>query len=269
MIMSKSHYLFLILFIISHDSHAQSPLDYESLCGQADNMLNYVDRASIAPNPCITPVNRMVVEGGYQYQKLYSTGTQNNIPSVELQLGIPGYFELDAFLPDYTNQSVAPKAGFGPTGLGLKHAMWFNKDWLFTLNETITFESGSNAFGSAGTGGSIIGILSYTFNPELSLTGTLGYGAQYEPMSAGGESFTGFSPDLLFAWSNNKVLLFGELYGQTRTGPDLGSGYNINTGVLYVVHRNMTIDLEYNQALHGNLGGWKRYIGVGGSILIA
>jgi hypothetical protein len=60
--------------------------------------------------------------------------------------------------------------------------------------------------------------------------------------------------------------IYGEAYGQTRTGPNQGSGFNCDGGVIYLLNKNMTLDAEVGQRISGALQGFQHYIGVGGAI---
>lgn len=95
------------------------------------------------------------------------------------------------------------------------------------------------------------------------MTGTLEYLSISEPINSGGQSFTSVNPDLLLSWTKNKISLFIEVYGQSKTAPDEGSGYNADAGILYLIKKNIVIDLEIDQRISGLLDGVERYYGGG------
>lgn len=69
-------------------------------------------------------------------------------------------------------------------------------------------------------------------------------------------------------WNPVKQLqLYGEVYGQTKTAPSDGAGYNFDGGLQYLVTRWLEVDLEAGVRLIGNLGGFTHYYGVGIGIL--
>ncbi|HAT6362426.1 TPA: transporter [Legionella pneumophila] len=236
---------------------------YEAVCGEPTDMLSFLERGGIATNPCVVPPRSVLISSGYQYQQLIGEGIQHNFPAAAIQLGLPGYFEVDLLLPNYINQTVDPRIGFSQTQLIVNHVLWFNDKWVVTASGTFIFPSGSASFGSPNPGGGVIGILSYNFNSQLNLTGNLGITSQSEPSYDGGQSYTSVNPDLILSWTKNKISLFAEIYGQSKTAPDEGSGYSTDAGVLYQVKKNIVIDLEVDQRISGLLNGVERYYGGG------
>ncbi|HAT7072266.1 TPA: transporter [Legionella pneumophila] len=236
---------------------------YEKVCGEPTDMLSFLERGGIATNPCVVPPRNVLISSGYQYQQLIGEGVQHNFPAAAIQLGLPGYFEVDLLLPNYINQTVDPRIGFSQTQLIVNHVLWFNNKWVITASGTFVFPSGSASFGSPNPGGGVIGILSYNFNSQLNLTGNLGITSQSEPSYDGGQSYTSVNPDLILSWTKNKISLFAEIYGQSKTAPDEGSGFSTDAGVLYQVKKNIAIDFEVNQRITGLLNGVERYYGGG------
>ncbi|AAU27547.1 TPA: transporter [Legionella pneumophila] len=236
---------------------------YETVCGEPTDMLSFLERGGIATNPCVVPPRSVLISSGYQYQQLIGEGVQHNFPAAAIQLGLPGYFEVDLLLPNYINQTVDPRIGFSQTQLIVNHVLWFNNKWIITASGTFVFPSGSASFGSPNPGGGVIGILSYNFNSQLNLTGNLGITSQSEPSYDGGQSYTSVNPDLILSWTKNKISLFAEIYGQSKTAPDEGSGFSTDAGVLYQVKKNIAIDFEVDQRITGLLNGVERYYGGG------
>ncbi|HAU1488914.1 TPA: transporter [Legionella pneumophila] len=236
---------------------------YETVCGEPTDMLSFLERGGIATNPCVVPPRSVLITSGYQYQQLIGEGVQHNFPAAAIQLGLPGYFEVDLLLPNYINQTVDPRIGFSQTQLIVNHVLWFNNKWVITASGTFVFPSGSASFGSPNPGGGVIGILSYNFNSQLNLTGNLGITSQSEPSYDGGQSYTSVNPDLILSWTKNKISLFAEIYGQSKTAPDEGSGFSTDAGVLYQVKKNIAIDFEVDQRITGLLNGVERYYGGG------
>ncbi|HAU2148699.1 TPA: transporter [Legionella pneumophila] len=236
---------------------------YETVCGEPTDMLSFLERGGIATNPCEVPPRSVLISSGYQYQQLIGEGVQHNFPAAAIQLGLPGYFEVDLLLPNYINQTVDPRIGFSQTQLIVNHVLWFNNKWVITASGTFVFPSGSASFGSPNPGGGVIGILSYNFNSQLNLTSNLGITTQSEPSYDGGQSYTSVNPDLILSWTKNKISLFAEIYGQSKTAPDEGSGFSTDAGVLYQVKKNIVIDFEVDQRITGLLNGVERYYGGG------
>ena len=92
----------------------------------------------------------------------------------------------------------------------------------------------------------------------------LGVTSQTNPALAGGGRFTSVNPDITFTWLPLWNLQFyGEVYGQSRTGPGLGSGFDADDCVQYLLTPNCEVDLEEGVRLSGNLGGFTHYLGQG------
>ncbi|CAH12572.1 transporter [Legionella pneumophila serogroup 1] len=254
--------LSLLLFSLQINA-ATDYQTYETVCGEPTDMLYFLERGGIATNPCVVPPRSVLITSGYQYQQLIGEGVQHNFPAAAIQLGLPGYFEVDLLLPNYINQTVDPRIGFSQTQLIVNHVLWFNNKWVITASGTFVFPSGSASFGSPNPGGGVIGILSYNFNSQLNLTSNLGITTQSEPSYDGGQSYTSVNPDLILSWTKNKISLFAEIYGQSKTAPDEGSGFSTDAGVLYQVKKNIVIDFEVDQRITGLLNGVERYYGGG------
>ncbi|KGP64406.1 hypothetical protein EP47_11580 [Legionella norrlandica] len=252
---------FVTLLLLSFQAKAVS--DYENVCGGRTDMLSFLERGGIASNACVVPSESVLISSGYQYQQLIGEGIQHNFPAAAIQLGLPGYFEVDLLLPNYINQTVAPRFGFSETQLVVNHVLWFNNKWVATVSSEFIFPSGSASFGSPHPGGGVTGILSYNFNSQWNLTGTLGVISQSESSYDGGQSYTSINPDLILSWSKNNILLFAEVYGQNKTAPDEGSGYGADAGILYQIKKNIALDFEVNQRIIGLLNGIERYYGGG------
>ncbi|HAU2554156.1 TPA: transporter [Legionella pneumophila] len=254
--------LSLLLFSLQINA-ATDYQTYETVCGEPTDMLSFLERGGIATNPCVVPPRSVLITSGYQYQQLIGEGVQHNFPAAAIQLGLPGYFEVDLLLPNYINQTVDPRIGFSQTQLIVNHVLWFNNKWVITASGTFVFPSGSASFGSPNPGGGVIGILSYNFNSQLNLTSNLGITTQSEPSYDGGQSYTSVNPDLILSWTKNKISLFAEIYGQSKTAPDEGSGFSTDAGVLYQVKKNIVIDFEVDQRITGLLNGVESYYGGG------
>lgn len=206
---------------------------------------------------------------GYQYQKLIGKGYQQNLPAADVRIGLPDSNEFLIVLPNYIKQSTSPRAGFSASGFALKHA-FHNIGKIQTAVEGIlTAPSGSYAFGDKGLNATLDGILAYNMTSQLNFTFMLGVSTQTLSRSGGGTRFTSFSPDVAVNYTpKDNIDFFIEVYGQSKTAPGQGSGFNVDTGIVYLALKNLTIDIEASQRISGNLGGFARYIGAGIAILI-
>jgi len=239
-------------------------------CGGPSALLNIIDRPTVGDSACVVPFKNAVLETGYQYQQLtHSAGHEQNVPEAEFRLGLPANNEFSILLPNYIHQSMTPHSGFSATTVGIKHEIGYNQHWLAAVEALITLPDGSAAFGSKGLGATFNGIVGYTFNPEFNLTLMLGGSTETQSSRNGGQRFTSINPDLVFTYSpTEKLDLYGEIYGQSKTGPGEGSAFNFDGGVIYLLFPSFAIDLELGQRISGNLGGFNHYIGAGMSIML-
>ncbi|CDZ76477.1 hypothetical protein BN59_00746 [Legionella massiliensis] len=252
-------FLFLMIIVFSN-----SAAESVSLCGGPQAMLAVVDRPTIADSPCTVGVGHAIFEGGFQLQKQIGSGHSQQFPSMVFRVGLPKENELFAFLPNYFHQSEAPSSGLGPTGIGYKHILHYTEKWLLTFDTLVTPPSGSVNYGSQGLGGIVNAIYNYNFSDSLSFTCQLGYSSQTESELSGGHRFASLNPDAFLTWSlSDKLQLFGEVYGQSKTGVGQGSGYATQFGLVYLLAKNMTVDVEVGKRLSGLIGNFENYLGAG------
>jgi hypothetical protein len=238
-------------------------------CTGNSELLNIIDRPTVGDSACVVPFSKAVLELGYQYQQLtHSAGHEQNFPEAEFRLGLPANNEFVLLLPNYIHQSMTPHSGYTATTFGIKHEIGYNQNWLATGEVLLTLPTGSTAFGSKGLGAALNGIVSYTFNPEFNLSFMLGATTETQSSYDGGRHFTSINPDLVFTYSaNEKLDFYGEIYGQSKTGPGEGNGFNFDGGVIYLLIPSLAVDLEFGQRINGNLSGFNHYIGTGMAIM--
>ena len=132
------------------------------------------------------------------------------------------------------------------------------------MDGLVILPTGSSLYGSSGVGGTLSGIAEWEITSNIAFTAMLGITSQTTSSSSGGERFTSLLPDLVLSWQAYPALQFyGEVYGQTKTSPTEGPGYNFDAGVQYLITPNFEIDAEDGFRLSGNLGGFKNFIGIG------
>lgn len=237
-------------------------------CAGPYALLSIIDRPNAGDSACVVPYKNAVVEAGYQYEKLTQSGYQHNFPEAVFRLGLPAHNEFVLFLPNYIHQTVAPHSGFTTYGMGIKHQIGYTQNWLSAVEALFAFPGGSKAFGSHGLGGAVNGIVSYTFNPQFNLTFMLGASTITQSTQDGGQRFSSVNPDLVLTYSAaDKVNFYGEVYGQSKTAPKEGAGFNFDAGVIYLLLSNVEIDLEVGQRISGNLGEFDHYVGTGFSVM--
>lgn len=235
--------------------------DVSAACG--DSLLALVNRPSAGDSVCVVPNHKVLLEGGYQFVKLFPSGQQHILPQINARFGLSNQNELFLLLPNYYNQSIHPSAGWSSTIVGMKHLFLSQEKWLASGEAAIILPLGSRAYGSQSGGGLINGIFEYNFSQEWSLTTMLGVSSQSQSISSGGGRFTSINPDVVLAWNKNKIQWFGEVTGQSKTDPQSSWGLNADTGISYLVSKNIAIDCEIGHRVLGSLGGLSRYFGTG------
>lgn len=260
------HCLFLACTFTIHPVIAKTS---SSPCGGHDDLLLFIDRPSAEDNACVVPDKSLVLETGYQYQKLQGSGTQQNYPSAVLRTGLANLWEFNISSPNYTQQTVLPTTGFSEVVLGVKRLLRTTDKLVTSVEGLVTLPSGSAAFGSRKAGETVNGIFSYNLTEEFNLSGMFGVSSQSEAIDSGGGRYWSFNPDLVIGWSKGNVSIFAEIYGQSKTASDEGSGFDSDIGILYLVRKNIVVDFEVGQRISGSLGGFQRYVGAGISIQLA
>ncbi|MDP1575094.1 MAG: transporter [Coxiellaceae bacterium] len=257
--------IFSSIYLMTHNAIAETVINP---CSGPTSLLNIIDRPTVGDSPCTVPYKKAVLELGYQYQSLRGGGRQQNAPDAEFRLGLPANNELAILLPNYSHQSINPSAGFSATTLGLKHQIGYTRNWITDIEGLFTLPTGSDAFGSHALGVAINGIAGYTINSAFNLTFMLGASSQTESNVNGGDRFSSINPDVVLTYTlASKVNLYGEMYGQTQTGSGAGSGFNCDTGFVFLPLAFFAVDLEFGQRMSGNLGGFNHYVGAGMSML--
>jgi len=262
----KLFWTFTLIYLTAFNVFADT---IDNPCGGASALLNIIDRPTVADSACVVPFRKAVIELGYQYQQLtHSAGHEQNFPEAELRLGLPANNEFAIILPNYIHQSMTPRSGYSATTLGIKHEIGYTQNWLAAVEALFTLPDGSAAFGNKGLGAAFNGIISYAFNPQCNLSFMLGGSTETQSSHDGGQRFTSINPDLVFTYApSEKINFYGEVYGQSKTGPGEGSGFNFDGGFLYLVLPSFAIDLEVGQRISGNLGSFDHYISTGMGIM--
>lgn len=268
MLPGKSGRLFwlgFVFYIVTNTLFAET---IDNPCEGSDALLNLIDRPTAGDSACTVPFRKIILESGFQYQKLMQPdGFQQNYTQSELRFGLPANNELAILLPNYIHPSKS-SSGFSAATLGIKHQIGYTQHWLGSIESIVTLPSGSQNFGSDGTGIAFNGIVNYTFNPKLSLFFMFGVTSQTQSTLDGGQRFTSYNPDIILTYViNPKMYVYGEIYGQSETGPAEGRGFNADGGILYLLKQNIVADLEVGQRINGQLGDFNQYIGAGLSVM--
>jgi Putative MetA-pathway of phenol degradation len=243
---------------------AQSPAD--DPCGGPSALLSILDRPTVGDSSCVVPDKQVVLEFGAQRSSNRDGSHGFNVPEAEFRFGIPGNNELVLLPSNYTRQagSGAVISGPGATVVGIKHELGYTANWLGAVESLVTLPSGNAFFGSAGAGVAVNGIVTYSPTSTTGLAMMLGVSSQTLSPHDGGGRYASVNPDFVATWSpRERVQLYAEVYGQSRTGPDQGSGWNADGGVQYLLTPSVEVDAEIGFRLAGLLGGFRNYVGLG------
>jgi hypothetical protein len=243
-------------------------------CSGPSALLAILDRPTVSDSACVVPIGRVVMEFGFQHATLRGQGggTADNYPQAVFRAGLPGRNEFVLLAPNYTRQTTqtvpdsptGTAAGLSAVTLGIKHSVGYTSSWLGAVEALFTLPSGGSAFGSRGLGVAANGIAAYSLTDQIGLALQLGVSSQTDPKGAGGERFTSFISNLVATWQPTARLQFyGEIFGQSKTGPDKGAGYNADGGVQYLLTPFWEVDVEGGVRLTGDLGGYTHYLGAG------
>ncbi len=251
-----------VVALCTLDAHAETAIS--DPC--AGSLLAIIDRPTVADNPCVVPAGGIVIEGGVQRSTSRYDGWNVNYPEAVARAGFGEQNELLVALPNYYRQNGTKPymAGFGATIVGLKHELGYTEHWLGAVEALATLPSGSAAFGSQHLGVAVNGIVSYSAPENVGLSLMLGVSSQTLPAASGGSRYVSVNPDFVVTWPpKDGVQLYGEVYGQSRTGPGEGSGWNADGGIQFVVSPTIVVDIEVGTRLAGNLGGFNHSYGAG------
>jgi opacity protein-like surface antigen len=232
-----------------------------------DNFLSVLNRPTVADSVCVVKPGKVIIELGTQYQDLYPGNNHGiNFPDSQFRFGLPGSNEFTLLPPNYIRYN-GEISGYTATVLGLKHQFPNENNLNYTVEGIFTLPTGDRNFGSDGLGVALNGIVNYGFTAAFSVAMMVGITSETTSSNAGGDRFTSFNPDLVFSWQvNDNLQIYAETYGETKTAPHAGSGFNADAGIQYLPSPNIELDIEYGQRLSGELGGFAHYLGAGGGI---
>jgi hypothetical protein len=220
----------------------------------------------VADNPCVVPEKNVMLELGIQRVSFRDGSRGINLPEAQFRFGLARNNELVLLLPNYMRQTAGDVVTSGPgaTVVGIKHELGYRGKWLGAVEGLVTTASGNSTFGSGGTGVAFNGIVSDNRTDNTSLSLMLGVTSQTLPRFAGGRRYTSVNPDFVGTWAlTQRFQVYGEINGQSRTGPGQGAGWNAVGGVQYLLTPKVLLDVEVGSRLAGNLGGFSHYMGIG------
>lgn len=241
-------------------------------------ILELTDRGTVTDTPRTVPNKKILIETGYQYQDLILTNRLQgdhlqSYPQTEIVFGLPKQTEVFVLLPNYNQLSNRTSqdfiSGFGATSFGVKHELLYGKNWVASVQGVLTPPGGNPTFGSPGVGSQLNAMAVYSITRKWNIGCMLGGNTITESKLLGGGRVNSISINGAMSYSiTEPVILFGEIFGQTKTAIDREDGFVGNVGFLYLLTENAVLDFELAQALTGALGEYNHYVGGGITIKI-
>lgn len=260
----------LTLFFMSTLSFANDqkpPLDAVAYPCENGSILTYFKRPTVITSACPVPYGKYTIEGGIQYNDYINNGKGFTYPQSKVRVGLPWRSELSIVLPSEISNSAIKSTGLSSTVLALKHNMAYGEHWNSAVRAVYIPASGSAHYGTANNGYMLNGILAYKLN-NINITGMISVSSLSTSDSNGGKQYTAYSPDVSIGWFVLDWLqLYAEVYGQSRTAPKQGAGFNLDTGLLFLKTKYIAADIEIGQQLSGRLGNFNTYYGAGISFM--
>lgn len=261
-LLSKQHKVIvgLIIFYLSNVSFAET----SDPCEQ--NILAVFRRPTVITSACTTPRGKYTFEGGLEYLEFTNKSNGFMFPQSKVRMGLPGRNEFTVVFPnENTNTKMA--SGLSATQLSFKHNIFYNEHWNTAIRGMYIPASGSKIYGTAHDGYALNGVLAYRIN-SFNASVMLSYSSYSTSASMGGKRYNTVSPDALIGWEAKQWLqLYAEVYGQINAGPKQGPAYNMDTGLLFLLSKNIAVDMEVGHRLTGHLGHFNIYYGAGFSVL--
>ncbi|WP_162265584.1 transporter [Legionella santicrucis] len=230
-------------------------------------ILTYFKRPTVATSACPVPYGRVTLEGGIQYNDFINRGEQWLWPQSKIRIGLPWRSELSILFPSEKTNPSLNLAGLSTTQLALKHEITYTKHWNIATRAVYIPASGGKHYGTAKDGYWLNGILAFR-HKNINMTAMVGFLSFSTSKDDGGRSFNSFSPDVLIGWfAQNWLEFYAEVYGQTSTGPNRGPGYNLDAGVIFLITKDIAIDMGIGKRLTGTLGNFNTYYDSGISFI--
>jgi hypothetical protein len=255
----------IVFFIFSTLLFAET---VEDPCAGESRMIALINRPTVADTACVVPQHHSMVEMGGVYELMtQNLGNLKIYPETLYRLGLGQQTEIDIQSPNFVQPSHFGAPKLTATSVGVKHEIGHTAKWLGTVETIMTLPSGSREFGSAGLGVGLNGILVYTYSPQWVFVTMMGMTTETLPSLQGGRRYNSFNPDVVLNYlMNDDWELFIEVYGQTKTSPIQGAGFNTDMGLVWQASKNLAFDVEYGHRLSGQLVGFEYYVGAGVSV---
>ena len=242
-----------------------------------DGLLATLDRPTVADSTCVVKSGHAIAELGYQTGPVKGSDISrlSFFPQAELRFGLPENWEFKLFPPNYNMSTQRAFAGgghidgFGDTAFGVKHQFGSFGGFLFSADVKLTIPTGQTAFSGGGTQANIQGIVSYSITPAIGISALIGISTNTDRTNNGVITrFTSVNPDAVITYlMNDKLQLYTEIYGNTKTAADQGSNFALQGGAQYLLTKNVEVDASAGVLLHGPAGVQSRFVNLGVGLL--
>jgi hypothetical protein len=233
-------------------------------------LLDIANSPNTMDSVCSVPYKKVVFEFNYITQQLPShEGSLQRYPNANIRIGLPSHSEISVVMPNYITQTPDPHSGSSSVFPGFKHTIFYNDRLIFAFEGIANPASGSYYFGSQHWGGTINGLISYSFNSKWTLSSMLGVSRLSEEAATGGNYYNSINPDINLNYSpNDKISLYAELYGQSNIDSVQGAGFNFDGGVLFLIASSTMFNLSVGKQLYHYLGNFTYYANIGISTML-
>lgn len=242
----------------------------ETICSDPDTVI-LTDRGLVTDTACVVPKNRVLVEGGYQYQnQVDNFGTFSTYPLTQITLGLPNNMEIYSNLPSYNDLHKMHIVGAGATEVGLRAEVYSTRSLALSGEAIVLPPGGSRYFGSNRIGAAVNALSLYRVNSRTLFASMIGGASKTMPFVVGGDRYNSFNYATAILYKPiDRINLFAEIFGETKTSSITGSGLDWNLGMFFELNENIVADIEYVSRFNGVIDGFKNYVGAGLTIYFA
>lgn len=254
--------LFFSLFFFPYVVYAEA-----DPCKGDNMLLSIINRPSFSDSSCTVPKNTLLIEGGFQNQKLIGIGTQRNGPELSARVGLSNNSEFVITPSNYIHQTRVPFSGTTPLWMGIKYRFYYNKNWIISGEGLFSPPSGNENFGSPHSEATINGMISNKLTNELSWQLQMGISTFSDPLIQGGQQFQSINPIFSVSYTLKNISTYIEFVGQSKTSAHESLGIAGGGGIIFLFNTKTTLDMTFYQRITGKFQGFNNLIGVGATHL--
>ena len=263
----------ILAALVAAASPTPSPSPPPDPCGGQTRLLATLNRPTVGYSACAIAPHTIVLEEGYQRERMDSAQTLTQYPQSFARVSIAPRLEFDVVGPSYNRLETAGSSGvsgFQDNGAGFKYELPPRGNCTFGFDALYTSPNGAAAFTA--------GRYTTTANADIgcSVTGSFGIGTTQAFTAAGGPRADGtFARYGLWMPSIVATQQFGggnqfyvEYVYQSRTAPDAGGRAFVDYGIQHLIGSHVEVDAELGNVLTGNAAQRFTYFGLGFGVQI-